>query len=116
MGAHASSLLSDVAVQRPSRWPTADATRTSIAGLDVARNAQAVRKLIGLSGQYAAVDGDLAGRENLWMFGRRYQLGSGEARLRATELLARFDLEDAADRVTKTYSGGCDGASTSPPL
>jgi ABC-2 type transport system ATP-binding protein len=84
----------------------ADAGRASIAGLDVARNAQAVRQLIGLSGQFAAVDENLTGRENLWMFGRLYQLGPAEAKLRAVELLARFDLEDAADRVTKTYSGG----------
>ena len=84
----------------------ADAGRATIAGLDVARNAQAVRRLIGLSGQYAAVDENLTGRENLWMFGRLYQLGSAEARTRASELLARFDLEHAADRVAKTYSGG----------
>ena len=84
----------------------ADAGRASVAGLDVARDAQAVRQLIGLSGQYAAVDENLTGRENLWMFGRLYQLGSAEAKLRADELLARFDLEGAADRVTKTYSGG----------
>ena len=84
----------------------ADAGRASIAGLDIARDAQAVRQLIGLSGQYAAVDENLTGRENLWMFGRLYQLGSAEAKLRADELLARFDLGGAADRVTKTYSGG----------
>ena len=84
----------------------ADAGRASIAGLDVARDAQAVRRLIGLSGQYAAVDENLTGRENLWMFGRLYQLGSADAKQRAGELLERFDLEDAADRVAKTYSGG----------
>ena len=70
------------------------------------REAQAVRKLIGLSGQYAAVDENLTGRENLWMFGRLYQLPSDEARRRADELLAQFDLENAGDRVAKTYSGG----------
>ena len=84
----------------------ADAGRATIAGLDVARGAQAVRRLIGLSGQYAAVDENLTGRENLWMFGRLYQLGSADAKQRAGELLERFDLEDAADRVAKTYSGG----------
>jgi ABC-2 type transport system ATP-binding protein len=84
----------------------ADAGRATIAGLDVARDAQAVRRLIGLSGQYAAVDENLTGRENLWMFGRLYQLRSAEAKQRAGELLERFDLEDAADRVAKTYSGG----------
>ena len=62
--------------------------------------------MIGLSGQYAAIDENLTGRENLWMFGRLYQLSSGDARRRADELLGRFGLEDAADRVAKTYSGG----------
>jgi len=84
----------------------ADEGRATIAGLDVARDAQAVRRLIGLSGQYAAIDENLTGRENLWMFGRLYQLGSRDAKERAAELLARFDLEKAADRVAKTYSGG----------
>jgi len=84
----------------------ADAGRATVAGLDVARDAQAVRKLIGLSGQYAAVDENLTGRENLWMFGRLYQLASSEASRRADALLERFALEDAADRVAKTYSGG----------
>ena len=84
----------------------ADAGRATVAGLDVAREAQAVRKLIGLSGQYAAVDENLTGRENLWLFGRLYQLPSSEASRRADELLERFALEDAADRVAKTYSGG----------
>ena len=84
----------------------ADAGRATVAGLDVARQAQEVRKLIGLSGQYAAVDENLTGRENLWMFGRLYQLPSGEASRRTDRLLERFSLEDAADRVAKTYSGG----------
>ncbi len=84
----------------------ADAGRATVAGLDVARDAQAVRKLIGLSGQYAAVDENLTGRENLWMFGRLYQLSSSESSRRANALLERFALEDAADRVAKTYSGG----------
>ena len=84
----------------------ADAGRASVAGLDVARDAQAVRRLIGLSGQYAAVDENLTGRENLWMFGRLYQLSSGRrpaARRRAPGLVRP---RGAADRVTKTYSGG----------
>ncbi len=84
----------------------ADGGTARIAGLDVARDSQAVRRLIGLSGQYAAVDENLTGRENLRMFGRLYQLPAAEARRRADELVTRFDLEDAADRVTKTYSGG----------
>ena len=83
-----------------------DAGRATVGGFDVVRDAQKVRQLIALSGQYAAVDENLTGRENLKMFGRLYQLGSLEATHRADELLGRFDLEDAADRVAKTYSGG----------
>jgi ABC-2 type transport system ATP-binding protein len=83
-----------------------DAGRATVAGLDVVKEAQQIRTLIGLSGQYAAVDENLTGRENLWMFGRLYQLPSVTARERAGELLAQFDLVDAADRVVKTYSGG----------
>jgi ABC-2 type transport system ATP-binding protein len=83
-----------------------NAGSASVAGFDVLHEAQSVRKAIGLSGQYAAVDENLTGRENLWMFGRLYHLSSAEARTRADELLERFLLEDAADRVAKTYSGG----------
>lgn len=83
-----------------------DAGAARIAGLDVVRKAQSVRRIIGLSGQYAAVDENLTARENLWMFGRLYQLPSTESRRRADELLERFDLVEAADRVAKTYSGG----------
>jgi ABC-2 type transport system ATP-binding protein len=83
-----------------------DAGRAMVAGLDVVHQAQELRRLIGLSGQYAAVDENLTGRENLWMFGRLYQLPSRTATDRASELLAQFDLQDAADRVVKTYSGG----------
>ncbi len=83
-----------------------DAGHATIAGLDVVRDAQAIRTIIGLSGQYAAVDENLTGRENLWMFGRLYRLGSAESRTRAADLLDQFDLSDAADRPVKTYSGG----------
>jgi ABC-2 type transport system ATP-binding protein len=83
-----------------------DAGRASVAGHDVAREPGAVRKIIGLSGQYAAVDEHLTGRENLEMVGRLYHLGARAARERAGELLEQFALSDAADRVTKTYSGG----------
>ncbi len=83
-----------------------DAGRVRVAGLDVLSQAQQVRRVIGLSGQNAAVDENLTGRENLRMFGRLYQLPGAEARARADELLVRFDLDDAADRVAKTYSGG----------
>jgi ABC-2 type transport system ATP-binding protein len=83
-----------------------DAGHATIAGHDVVREPDAVRHLMGLSGQYAAVDENLTGSENLWLFGRLYQLSSPEARRRADELLAQFDLVDARDRVVKTYSGG----------
>lgn len=83
-----------------------DAGHATVAGLDVMRQAQDIRRIIGLSGQYAAVDENLTGRENLWLFGRLYHLKSAEARHRAGDLLEQFALSDAADRVVKTYSGG----------
>jgi ABC-2 type transport system ATP-binding protein len=83
-----------------------DAGHATVAGFDVVRQAQQLRSVIGLSGQYAAVDENLTARENLWMFGRLYQLGSAESRARGGELLEQFDLTEAADRVVKTYSGG----------
>ena len=83
-----------------------DAGHATVAGFDVVGQAEQLRRVIGLSGQYAAVDENLTGRENLWMFGRLYQLSSSEARRRADELLDQFELADAADRVVKTYSGG----------
>jgi ABC-2 type transport system ATP-binding protein len=83
-----------------------DAGRATVAGYDTVRQAQELRRIIGLSGQYAAVDENLTGRENLWLFGRLYQLSSREARTRADELLEQFDLVDAGNRVVKTYSGG----------
>ncbi len=83
-----------------------DAGHATVAGKDIVKEARAVRKLIGLSGQYAAVDEHLTGFENLDMVGRLYRLGRDNARVRARELLDRFDLTDAADRPVKTYSGG----------
>ena len=83
-----------------------DAGTATVAGFDVVRQAQELRSVIGLSGQYAAVDENLTGAENLWMFGRLYQLPSAEAKKRAGELLEQFDLVDAANRTIKTYSGG----------
>jgi ABC-2 type transport system ATP-binding protein len=83
-----------------------DAGRALVAGHDVVREPGAVREIIGLSGQYAAVDEHLTGRENLDMVGRLYHLGAKESAARATELLERFDLTDAGDRPAKTYSGG----------
>ncbi|RBY94976.1 daunorubicin/doxorubicin resistance ABC transporter ATP-binding protein DrrA [Blastococcus sp. TBT05-19] len=84
----------------------ADAGRAEVVGLDVVRDADAVRAAIGLTGQYAAVDEYLTGFENLEMVGRLYHLPKAEARSRAGELLERFDLSGAADRPAKTYSGG----------
>ena len=83
-----------------------DAGHATVAGFDVVRQAEQIRAVIGLSGQYAAVDENLTGRENLTMFGRLYQLPGAEARKRADALLEQFELSDAADRVVKTYSGG----------
>ncbi|BCJ73678.1 daunorubicin resistance protein DrrA family ABC transporter ATP-binding protein [Catellatospora sp. IY07-71] len=83
-----------------------DGGRARVAGLDVVTQATAVRRVIGLSGQYAAVDEDLTGFENLDMIARLYGLGRRAGRERARELLARFALEHAADRVVKGWSGG----------
>jgi daunorubicin resistance ABC transporter ATP-binding subunit len=83
-----------------------DAGRARVAGLDVVRQAAAVRRVIGLSGQYAALDPYLTGRENLRMIGRLCGLGRSAARQRADELLERFDLTAAAARLARTYSGG----------
>ena len=83
-----------------------DAGTARVLGRDVVKEADTVRGLVGLSGQYAAVDELLTGRENLWMFGRLYRLSSKQAKQRADELLETFDLTDAADRILKTYSGG----------
>lgn len=83
-----------------------DQGQATVAGADVVNNPKAVRKVIGLSGQFAAVDENLTGFENLDMIGRLYRLGRSRARVRSRELLDRFDLADAADRPVKTYSGG----------
>jgi ABC-2 type transport system ATP-binding protein len=83
-----------------------DAGTAEVAGLDVLSQTEEVRERIGLSGQYAAVDELLTGFENLEMVGRLYRLGRKQSRERARELLERFDLADAGDRPSKTYSGG----------
>ena len=83
-----------------------DSGRAEVAGIDVLSKPNEVRRKIGLSGQYAAVDEYLTGFENLDMVGRLYHLGRRPARERARELLARFRLDEAADRPVKTYSGG----------
>jgi ABC-2 type transport system ATP-binding protein len=83
-----------------------DAGRAFVAGHDVVADPQAVRRSIGLSGQYAAVDENLTGTENLYMVGRLYGFNRADARARAGELIRRFRLTDAADRPSRTYSGG----------
>jgi ABC-2 type transport system ATP-binding protein len=83
-----------------------DAGRAEVLGHDVVREAGAVRELIGLTGQFAAVDELLTGRENLEMFGRLFNLSREDAGRRAGELLERFDLAQAAGRPARTYSGG----------
>ena len=83
-----------------------DAGSARVDGLDVVDDAAALRARIGVAGQYAAVDENLTGFENLEMVGRLYHLGRAAARERATELLQAFDLVDAGDRVVRTYSGG----------
>jgi daunorubicin resistance ABC transporter ATP-binding subunit len=83
-----------------------DEGRAEVFGHDVVADAEEVRGMIGLTGQFAAVDEILTGRENLQMFGRLFRLRRAEAASRAAELLSRFDLEDAADRSARTYSGG----------
>ncbi len=83
-----------------------DAGKAVVAGLDVLTQPDEVRRSIGLSGQFAAVDEYLTGRENLQMVGQLYQMRGRAAKARAVELLERFNLADAADRPAKTYSGG----------
>ncbi|MEU2747746.1 ATP-binding cassette domain-containing protein [Streptomyces collinus] len=83
-----------------------DSGRAVVAGIDVLKQPDAVRRSIGLSGQFAAVDEYLTGRENLQMVGQLYQMRAKAAKERAAELLEQFHLADAADRPTKTYSGG----------
>jgi ABC-2 type transport system ATP-binding protein len=83
-----------------------DEGTAEVAGIDIRSNPAAVRRQIGLSGQYAAVDEYLTGFENLEMIGRLYRLGKAPSRRRAQELLERFSLDDAGNRPVKTYSGG----------
>ena len=83
-----------------------DAGQAELLGHDVVAESSSVRELLALTGQFAAVDELLTGRENLEMFGRLFRLSRLEARRRASELLERFELADAADRTAKTYSGG----------
>ena len=83
-----------------------DAGSARVAGLDIVKDAAELRSQIGLAGQYAAVDENLTGRENLDMVGRLYHLGKRVSAERATDLLETFDLTDAGERLVRTYSGG----------
>ncbi|MFG1907358.1 ATP-binding cassette domain-containing protein [Kribbella sp. NPDC048928] len=83
-----------------------DAGHATVGGYDVVREAGKVRSIIGLTGQYASVDEDMSGRRNLIMIGRLLGYSRPESRARADELLERFELTDAGDRIAKTYSGG----------
>ncbi len=83
-----------------------DSGHAEVAGIDVLKQPRRVKERIGVSGQYAAVDDNLTGYENLDMVARLYHLGRGPSRVRTRELLEQFRHEDAADRVVKTYSGG----------
>ena len=94
------------AVRILSTLLTPDGGTARISGFDVVRDAERVRELIGLTGQYASVDEDLTGRQNLELFGTLLDLGRKGSRHRATELLGWFDLSDAGNRAAKTYSGG----------
>ncbi|MGD0863050.1 MAG: ATP-binding cassette domain-containing protein [Candidatus Limnocylindrales bacterium] len=100
-----------------------DAGRALVAGLDVVKQARAVRNVIGLTGQFAAVDENLSGFENLKLFGQLYHLSGAVAERRADELLDGFGLADAARRLVRTYSGGmrrrldlAASVITSPPI
>ncbi len=94
------------AVRILSTLVQSNAGHARVAGFDVVRDAGQVRRRIGLTGQYAAVDEILSGRQNLILFGRLYHLSTRAARRRADELLAQFHLTDAAGRSVKDYSGG----------
>ncbi|MCW2523172.1 MAG: hypothetical protein JWO63_1507 [Frankiales bacterium] len=89
-----------------STLDTADSGTAFVGGYDLSTAAHSVRSIIALTGQYAAVDGDLSGRQNLVMIGRLYRLGRAAAQRRAEELLERFALTAAATRLVRTYSGG----------
>jgi ABC-2 type transport system ATP-binding protein len=83
-----------------------DAGSATVAGIDVLKDPAAVRRKFGVAGQYASLDEVLTGRENLGMIGRLYRIGAKEVAERASSLLERFELTEAADRPLKTYSGG----------
>jgi daunorubicin resistance ABC transporter ATP-binding subunit len=104
LGPNGSGKTTTVSVLTTSLRP--DAGRATVAGLDVVAEAARVRRVIGLAGQFAAVDPNLTGRENLRLIGRLSRLGRRQARARADELLGSFGLNAAADRLVRGYSGG----------
>jgi ABC-2 type transport system ATP-binding protein len=104
LGPNGSGKTTAVSILSTSLRP--DAGRAAVCGLDVVADAAAVRGVIGFAGQFAAVDPNLTGRENLTLIGRLSRVGRKQARARAGELLQDFGLTEAADRLARTYSGG----------
>jgi daunorubicin resistance ABC transporter ATP-binding subunit len=104
LGPNGSGKTTTVSILATSLRP--DAGRATVGGLDVVSQAAQVRRVIGLAGQFAAVDPNLTGRENLRLIGRLSRVGRKPARARADELLDRFSLSAAADRLVRGYSGG----------
>jgi ABC-2 type transport system ATP-binding protein len=104
LGPNGSGKTTTVSILATSLRP--DAGRATVAGLDVVAEAARVRRIIGLAGQFAAVDPNLTGRENLRLIGRLSRVGRKRARVRADELLDGFGLNAAADRLVRGYSGG----------
>src|SRR6202167_5101888 len=104
LGPNGSGKTTAVSILTTSLRP--DAGRATVAGLDVVAEAAQVRRVIGLAGQFAAVDPNLTGRENLRMIGRLSRVGRRQARVRADELLDGFGLTAAADRLGRGFSGG----------
>ena len=104
LGPNGSGKTTTVSILSTSLRP--DAGRATVCGLDVVSDAARVRRVIGFAGQFAAVDPNLTGRENLTLIGRLSQVGRKQARVRAGELLDGFGLSEAADRLVRTYSGG----------
>jgi ABC-2 type transport system ATP-binding protein len=104
LGPNGSGKTTTVSILATSLRP--DGGRATVAGLDVVTEAAQVRRVIGLAGQFAAVDPNLTGRENLRLIGRLSRLGRRQARVRADELLDSFGLNAAADRLVRGYSGG----------
>jgi ABC-2 type transport system ATP-binding protein len=104
LGPNGSGKTTAVSILSTSLRP--DAGRATVCGLDVVTDAAAVREVIGFAGQFAAVDPNLTGRENLILIGRLSRVGRKQAKARADELLADFGLTAAANRLARTYSGG----------